>query len=194
MIERDTELWQSFCEGDRKAFEELLRIYYRPLFEYGTKFLKDREQLKDCVHDLLVNLWERRMFLGPVSNLRVYLFIALRNLISQKRQKDLLWDELPEDFNDTQPGDSDHVEQLIITEETESQKRAQLQKVLKQLPKRQQEVIHLKFYDNLTNEQIAQVLDISKPAATNLLSVALKSFRDKWGLLVVALYGLLCEF
>lgn len=191
MVKHDSELWQSFREGDRKAFEGLLHIYYRPLFEYGTKFLKDRDQLKDYVHDLFINLWERRVFLGPVANLKVYLFISLRNLIFQKRQKNLLWDELPEDFYDNLPDNNNHVEHYMIMEEMEIQKRVQLQKIIKQLPKRQQEVIHLKFYENLSNEQIAEVLDISKPAATNLLSVALKSFREKWSLLVITLYGLL---
>lgn len=194
MIEQDSELWQSFREGDRKAFEGLLCVYYRPLFEYGTKFLKDRDELKDCVHDLFVNLWERRSFLGPVANLKIYLLISLRNLIFQRRQKkNLLWDELSEDFYDSLPDDNNHVEHYMIMEEMETQKRVQLQKIFKQLPKRQQEVIHLKFYENLSNEQIAEVLNISKPAATNLLSVALKSFREKWGLLIITLYGLLCS-
>ncbi|MBD2700508.1 sigma-70 family RNA polymerase sigma factor [Spirosoma sp. BT702] len=191
VVEQDTGLWQSFREGDRKAFEELLRIYYRPLFEYGTKFLKDRDQLKDHVHDLFVNLWERRMFLGPVTNLKIYLFIALRNLIFQKHQKDALWGELPDDFGENQLEDNHHAENRIIAEEMDVHKRAQLQKSISQLSKRQQEVIHLKFYENLTNDQIAQVLDISKPAATNLLSQALKSFREQWGLLFVAFYILL---
>ncbi len=171
----------------------MLSIYYRPLFEYGNKFLKDREQVKDCVHDLFIHLWERRMFLGQVTNLRVYLFIALRNQIFQKYQKRALWEELPGELSENQPEDSNHAENCIIAEETDIEKRVQLQKAIGSLSRRQQEVIHLKFFENLTNDQIAQVMDISKPAATNLLSQALKSLREQWHLLFFALY-VFCYF
>ncbi len=193
MYKGDPGLWQSFREGDRRAFGDLLSIYYRPLFEYGKKFLKDREQVKDCVHDLFIHLWERRMFLGQVTNLRVYLFIALRNQIFQKYQKRALWEELPGELSENQPEDSNHAENCIIAEETDIEKRVQLQKAIGSLSRRQQEVIHLKFFENLTNDQIAQVMDISKPAATNLLSQALKSLREQWHLLFFALY-VFCYF
>lgn len=188
MTEQDTILWQLFREGDRQAFGALLHRYYRPLFDYGTKFLKDRDLLKDYVHDLFVNLWERRLFLGDVTNLKVYLFVALRNLIFQQRQKKTIWAELPGEWDEEQAEASNHAEKRIIDEETTQQQLSQLQKTISRLSKRQQEVLHLKFYENLSNEQIAQVLDISRPAATNLLSQALKSFREQWGLLFVYLY------
>ncbi len=190
MFKEESGLWQSFREGDRKAFEDLLDVYYRPLFEYGNKFLKDREQAKDSVHDLFVNLWERRMFLGEVANLRVYLFVAIRNQIFQKHRKKVLWDGLEDDLDENQTGDIDNIENSIIAEETDIEKSAQLKRTVSLLSKRQQEVIHLKFYENLTNDQIAQVMNISTPAATNLLSQALKSLREQWRLLFFVLYAL----
>ncbi|MCX6215791.1 sigma-70 family RNA polymerase sigma factor [Spirosoma sp.] len=188
MTEQDTTLWQLFREGDRQAFEALLRAYYRPLFDYGSKFLNDRELLKDCVHDLFVSLWERRAFLGPVVNLRVYLFTALRNRIFQQYQKNTIFVNLPDEWEDNQSASGNYIENRIIEDETDAATRAHLHKTISRLSQRQQEVIHLKFFENLTNEQIALVLNISRPAATNLLSLALKSVREQWGPLFLFLY------
>jgi RNA polymerase sigma factor (sigma-70 family) len=188
VTEQDTILWQQFREGDRQAFEELLRTYYRPLFDYGTKFLNDRELLKDCVHDLFVNLWDRRAFLGPVFNLRVYLFTTLRNRIFQQYKQNKVFVDLPAEWEANQSVTGNYIENRIIEDETDAATHAQLHRIISRLSQRQQEVIHLKFFENLTNEQIALVLNISRPAATNLLSLALKSFREQWGLLFLLLY------
>jgi DNA-directed RNA polymerase specialized sigma subunit len=48
------------------------------------------------------------------------------------------------------------------------------------LTKRQQEILHLRFFENLSNAQIADVLNISEPSVYNLLSISLKLFRNYW--------------
>lgn len=188
--EQDTILWQAFREGDRQAFEKLLHVYYRPLFHYGTKFLKDRDQLNDCVQDLFVDLWERRTYLSDVRNLKLYLFTALRNLIFKEKKRHLNWEELPEEWEESET--DSFIENRIIVEETELQKQTQVQKTLIQLTRRQQEILHLKFYEELTNEQIAEVLGISRPAVANLLFQSIRTFRAHWKPLFLFLYWIFC--
>ena len=185
MTDQEIHLWQAFREGDRSAFEALLRIYYQPLYEYGTKFLKDRDQLKDCLHDLLVNLWERRAFLNETQHLKLYLFKALRNQIFKAKQKaGHPLAEIPEN-DELVPEADDYAENLIIQDETSREKLFRVQHLIGQLTKRQREILHLKFYENLSNEQVADILGISRPAVANLLYQALKQFRESWQLLSV---------
>ncbi|GAB3718046.1 sigma-70 family RNA polymerase sigma factor [Spirosoma flavus] len=189
MSEDDKILWQAFRGGDRKAFETLLNVYYRPLFQYGTKFLKDRDQINDCVQDLFVDLWERRIYLNDARNLKVYLFAALRNLIFKEKKRFLNWEEMPHEWDE--PVADTYSENRIISEETHQEQQSQVQKTLVHLTRRQQEIIHLKFYEELSNEQIAELLDISRPAVANLLFQAIRAFRLHWKPFLLLFYSLL---
>jgi RNA polymerase sigma factor (sigma-70 family) len=97
----DSVLWQAFKRGDRAAFESLLNLYYPLLLNYGVRFYRDKEFVKDCVHDLFVGIWNRREHLGDVISVKSYLFQALRkNIIRESsrlkwfRQADKISDDL----------------------------------------------------------------------------------------------------
>lgn len=186
MTEQHHSLWQAFQQGDRQAFEALLNAYYRPLFDYGSKFIKDRQRLKDCVHDLFVHLWERRAFLGDVVNVRLYLYTALRHVIFKEKRQWANWADFPEEWEALDETSDSYAEERIIADETEHENQQNFQRTIQQLTKRQQEILHLKFYANLTNDQIAEVLAISRPAVANLLYQSIKSLRHHWQLLVLS--------
>ena len=183
-MEKDSILWQRFKEGDRVAFESLIRTYYQPLFEYGRKFNSDRDTLKDQVHDLFTSLWERRSMVGPTDNIKPYLLKSLRNRIIKEKQRSDIFSEadehtlMPPSFFD------EDVETRIISGETRVEKEVRINNVLKSLTRRQQEIIHLKFYQNLSNDEIADLLAISRPAVANLLYQTLKMFKEKWQMLL----------
>ncbi len=179
MADQDKYIWEAFRRGDKTAFEQLLLRYYRPMFDYGIRFQSDPEQLRDDLHDLMVSLWDRREHLHSTDHLKFYLFKALRHQIFRGKQRQELL------------VDCDHLEEEAIPardepwlgfEEEEACKRQshQIQHVLLRLSKRQQEVLHLKFFEELSNEQIADILRISRPATANLLYAALKAFRVLW--------------
>lgn len=191
-MEQDSVLWQKFREGDPLAFEQLLRRYYRPLFDYGRRFVNDRDQLKDIVHDLFLHLWERRESLGATDHIKPYLLTSLRNRIfknSARPEVFLALEHAPEDFHET----ANSIESELILTEFAAEKLSRIQHIIQSLTPRQQEVIHLKFYQDLSNERIAEILNISRPATANLLYESLKMFREKWlllaGLLLLFLVG-----
>jgi RNA polymerase sigma factor (sigma-70 family) len=177
-MEKDLLLWQKFKNGDRAVFELMIREHYRALFDYGKKFLSDHDALTDCIHDLFTSLWERRQFLGATDQIKPYLLKSLRNRIIKEKQRGNV-------FISIENGDElflneEDIESKIITSEYTEEKKKQIGYVLHTLTPRQQEIIYLKFYENLTNDQIATVLAITRPAVANLLHITLKLFREKW--------------
>ena len=186
-MEQDSILWQRFKDGDRIAFESLIRTYYQPLFEYGRKFTSDRDALKDHVHDLFTNLWERRSVIGQTDHIKPYLLKSLRNRIFKEKQRTGIFSEMDEQELFPVAFFDEDEETKIICVETSEEKKSQIKHVLSTLTRRQQEVIHLKFYQNLSNDQIADLLAISRPAVANLLYQTLKLFREKWHLLLYSI-------
>jgi RNA polymerase sigma factor (sigma-70 family) len=181
-MSEDNLLWDKFREGDRLAFTTLIQTYYVPLFEYGRRFETDKDALKDHVHDLFANLWERRASVSQTDHIKPYLLKSLKNSIFKRKQLNDLFIKV-EDELAMQETAEDDVQTRIISEESQELTKQQIRHVLGTLTKRQQEIIHLKYYQNLSNDQIAEVLSISRPAAANLLYQSLKVFRQQWKLL-----------
>jgi len=190
-MEQDSILWQRFKDGDRVAFESLIRTYYQPLFEYGRKFTPDRDALKDHVHDLFTHLWERRNVVGPTDHIKPYLLKSLRNRIFKEKQRTDIFSEMDDQELFPVAFFDEDEETRIISAETSNEKKTQINHVLSTLTRRQQEVIHLKFYQNLSNDQIADLLAISRPAVANLLYQTLKLFREKWHILLYTILSIL---
>lgn len=195
MSEQEKELWKAFQNGSKDAFEEILRIFYRPMFDYGFRFQKDHDQLSDDIHDLFLSLWDRRAFLTPTANLKLYLFSALRNQIWRAKKRLSLTQELPDEDDESPFEETEYAETRIIRSEATDQRLSRIDFVMQKLTKRQQEILHLRFFENLSNAQIAEVLNISEPSVYNLLSISLKLFRSYWNTCfnVLLLLLLICK-
>ncbi len=179
MKDQEVEIWHRFQKGDKKAFETILETYYLPMFQYGSYIQPNSDQLYDEIHNLFLNLWERRSFLSPVENLKAYLFTALRNQILRSQRKVLKLSETRLD-NTKHTAYCGSVEDNIIGIEITKEKSKRVKIALNKLTKREKEALHLRFFENYTNSQIATVLGISEASVYNLVSKALRNFRQNW--------------
>ncbi|KAA0988843.1 RNA polymerase sigma factor [Dyadobacter aurulentus] len=173
------ELWNRFRQNDERAFDELAKRRYRLLFNYATKFTKDTELIKDCIQDLFLELWYRRARLTDTSYVTVYLICALRNNLLRKLKVNTRLDDSA-DIAASCEGLTDNltVETLLISSESISQKEREIRNAINRLPKRQQEVIFLKFYEGLSNEEIAQVMKIEPQTVSNFIYRAIGQLKS----------------
>jgi RNA polymerase sigma factor (sigma-70 family) len=171
-------LWQQAQAGDKMAFCRLAELQYRSLFRYATNFTSDTDFIKDTIQDVFINIWEKRQTI-TIQFVAVYFFKSLRNQLFQefRRSKPSLSsleaDELGE-LSDWQT-----IEVNITQEESESESQLKLRQAVELLPKRQQEVVFLKFYKNLDNEQIADLMEINRQSVANLLYRALTTLKGQ---------------
>lgn len=176
----DRVLWQDFLAGDVRAFEKLMSDNFRLLFRYGSKFSRDRELVKDSIQDLFLVLWEKRENLNPDAAVKPYLMASLRRLMHRHTSSrnwvggDALQQE--DDYFDIEFS----VEETYIANEATAVRTGQLQKLLNALPRRQKEVVYLKFFQELTRDQIAEVMAISPQTVSNLLQIAIRHLKTHW--------------
>lgn len=176
----ETQLWQQFRQGSRTAFEQLTHYFYRDLHFYGSRFTRDTDLLKDCLQDLFVDLWVYRHKVVETDYVRPYLYKSLRRKIhreSSRQANQVSEDMLP--FDEVDSSDLTAENTLIQTELSEYQS-ARLNKLLERLSARQREAIHLKFYTELSNEEIADILHVNKQSVANLLHRGLSRLREDW--------------
>lgn len=160
------------------AFCRLAESQYRSMFRYATNFTSDTDFIKDTIQEVFINIWEKRQTI-TIQFVAVYFFKSLRNQLFQefRRSKPSLSsleaDELGE-LSDWQT-----IEGNITQEESESESQLKLRQAVDLLPKRQQEVVFLKFYKNLDNEQIADLMEINRQSVANLLYRALTALKGQ---------------
>ncbi len=176
-LNKDGFLWQQFKAGDENAFYLLYDHYVEELFSFGGSFTKDLELVKDCIHDLFLDLYKYRKQLSDTNNIRFYLFRSLRRKIyrEQKKISSLLNDE---DILSEQADKVPAFENTIIQEEISAENHRLLLKAMKSLTFRQQKALSLRFEQDLSYPDIANLLDISVESTRTIVYRALKVLRD----------------
>jgi RNA polymerase sigma factor (sigma-70 family) len=170
----DILLWESFRKGDREAFATLFRNNYDLLFRYGGKFTTNTSQLEDSIQELFVELWQAKSRNSVVS-VRAYLLKALKyKLLKTYRQPRIT---LSVGDNDG-PFEFSHEHFLVAGEEEAERKRLVIH-ALEQLSDRQKEIIYLKFYQDLSYEEVSEIMNINYQVARNLLYQAIKSLKNR---------------
>lgn len=170
-------LWAGLRQGNELAFSGLISIFTNQLYQYGIRFNTDPEFVKDCVQDVFVELWNRRDKIRQAECIKSYLYKSLRLKIFREQSK---WKHpLPLEDNYEFLIEFD-VESTIIREEHSHDTRQKLQLVLSDLPKRQKEILFLRFYEGFTQDKIAEVMNLNRQSVYNLMHEAILNLRKFW--------------
>lgn len=178
-------LWPLFCAGSKEAFGEIAGHCYKSLHHYGTRFTGDREMIKDCLQDLFLDIWEKRAHLSGVASPRPYLFQAFRNNLLHRIR-------ISSRFTGIATGEELGFSSLSsetewIQREMTTHTDEKLQRAMELLPKRQREALYLRYYENLTYDEIAGVMGLRRQAVANYLQYGLQKLRDYWQQIVISL-------
>lgn len=178
-MSEEEQLWMHFTGGNEKALAELIRLYGKPLALYGRKMVKDDLLIQDCIQEVYIQLWQYRTGLRQLTEIRPYLFTCLRRKIINALKREHVFistdreEEIPflVEFS---------IETRLIESETEAERVQLINQYINRLPRRQKEAIYLRFYENLSNDEIAEVMGIKYQTATNLIHEALASLRESF--------------
>lgn len=170
----DTELWGLLRNGNKSAFSILYKRHIQSLLYFGLKLTNDQELIKDTLQELFIDFWNKRATLPEVEHIKVYLIKAFRykllRAISQANKTQIY--ELEDLIKEMSPSE-------IAENELSLERKQKLKKKLEQLPERQREVIHLRYFQNLKNEEIAGIINVNYQSVSNLLYRALKNLKKQ---------------
>ena len=176
----DAYLWQQLKNGDEKAFERIYTIYVDDLYRFGKSVTDRHALIKDCIQDVFIDLWHYRAKLTDNVPIKFYLFRVLSNRIQrqigkERKNKDK---EYAEFFNENifQPSS----EEEWINNQEISVSHTKLVKALSTLSVRQREVIHYVFFEKLTYEQVAVIMEITIRSAYTLTWKAIQSLKKSF--------------
>lgn len=158
---------------DEEALGELYDALSPELFRYAYRLVGDTEQAEDLLSETFLRFLRAiQSGGGPKDHLRAYLYRTLHNLvIDRHRRKIPAWNELlPEQVS---AGESSNPAMSVQQQLEEREARA----LLWQLTNAQRQVILLKFFQDLSNAEIAAVLEKTEGSVKALQHRGLASLR-----------------
>jgi len=175
--ECDEVVWTAFRGGDKQAFAMLYHRYFKTLIQHGLRISSDKDLVKDCIHDLFMEIWKNKLNLSSPASVKAYLVSSLqRKVIRQLKRIRTREDgalRLPAiEFVHSK-------EDQIISEQRREEQCHKIKKALEVLTKRQKEAVYLKFYSNLSYAEIANLMAISTESIYNLVSKAIDNLQGE---------------
>ncbi|MCD8176029.1 MAG: sigma-70 family RNA polymerase sigma factor [Tannerellaceae bacterium] len=171
----EKELWDKFLSGDDKAYTHLYKKYVRNLFSYGMRFTTDRELVKDCIQDVFVKIYSNRKQLNTTPDVKIYLLTALKNTLFNVFEKEskAYTQEYVEPVFHTEYS----IEDTIIRDEQDEEKRQKMVHILELLTPRQKEVIYYRFVEGLKINEICTLMDMNVQSVQNLIQRSIRKVR-----------------
>ena len=174
----DSTLWTTFKQGNKAAYEQMYQTYIRVLLVYGSRILDNEETVRDAIQDLFIEIWKSRETISSTDNIKVYLFQALRYKLLKEKSKTGN-EDLDSALNVYQsllkvyPHES-----FLIEEEHHNEQLRKLNRALSNLPPRQHEDLHLRYFQNCSNEDIARIMGIQYQSVANLIHKSLEALKQ----------------
>ncbi len=156
--------------GDRHAFAELIRRYERPLRYFILRLLGDSAIAEDVFQDTWLSVIAKIHNLRKVESFTIWLYRIARNRVYQelrKKKYTVLLDEQLQGLDDT-PND------VFSAEDA-----ARVHRCLEKLPAEHQEVLMLRFLEQMSYEQISKVINCNLGTVKSRIYYAKRALRRK---------------
>ena len=165
----DDELVAAINDGDPDAFETLYLRHRDWAVNLAFRFTSDRELALDVLQEAFLYLLKK--FPGFVlrAKFTTFLYPVIRNLALNARKKNQRYELV-----------DDKLEELIepVGPNVEENLEDQLRTVMSNLPDQQQEVLLLRFVDDHSLNEIAEILEIPPGTVKSRLHNALRALAE----------------
>lgn len=163
----DEELVERFRQGERAAFDELVKRHQRAILTLAHRILRSTEDARDVAQRAFVQVYRQLGRFRGESSFRTWLWRIAANLALdalRKRGRDARLALVP----DERPGRD------LLAEH-------RLRRALEELPERQRLVVELRAFEELSFREIGEIVGSSEDAAKVNFHHALKRLRQALG-------------
>jgi RNA polymerase sigma-70 factor (ECF subfamily) len=167
----DTKLLELLAQDDRMAFDTLYDRYWEILYHAAYKRLKDKEQCRDIIQDVFVDMWCRRGQV-KISNPKAYLLTAVSfqvyKLVAREKAGPAFFE-----LYETIAASSFGAEGNLIEKELLNYVKAWIEV----LPEKKRKIFLLHTEDDLSTKEIADELSIPQKTVQNQLGATIQRLR-----------------
>ena len=165
--------------GDSASFAELYNLYYQKVFAFIRTIVRNSADAEDILQLTFLNAWRNLDQLSDPAAFNTWIQVIARNLsTSHLRKKNFVL--LLDAEKDDAPADIEDTELLLpeVYAEQEDLSR-RLGKIIDSLSDVQRQTVMLFYFDQLSVEEIAQVMECSTGTVKSRLFLARKTIRTE---------------
>jgi RNA polymerase sigma-70 factor (ECF subfamily) len=168
--------------GDSEALRELVEAHQLRVVGTVAKMLGDAADAEDIAQQVFIRVWKSAARYEPTAKFTTWLFKITRNLVFNelRRRKRHPAQSLDAASDDDRPFQTpDHSVKTPDSALLDEEMQAAIQKAIDELPETQRMAVVLRRYDDISYEEIAEILDLSVPAVKSVLFRARTELREK---------------
>jgi RNA polymerase sigma factor (sigma-70 family) len=177
----DVRLMRLVARGDTSAFEKVIERHQALVAGTAARMLGSNSDVEDIAQQVFIRVWKSARRYVPRAKFTTWLLKITRNLVfnelrrAKRRAQVSLQPE---------PG----AEEIPLKDETnpapdasllEDELQRAIEEAIMQLPESQRMALVLRRYEQLSYEEIAEVLDLSVPAVKSVLFRARTELRSR---------------
>ena len=168
------ELTDRLRDGNKDALFSMMSFYYNDLFRYGIKFTADKDLTKDVIGQFFLHIWDHRDKFCAADNVKCYLIVSYKRFLIDYLKKISRQLNIPESENSSV--EYSYEEYIIACQDREITKSL-LSKIIQTLPPREKQLVQMRFYDQMSLQEISEKTALSIRTVYNKLHEALKRIR-----------------
>jgi RNA polymerase sigma-70 factor (ECF subfamily) len=169
-------------EGDTEALRELIEAHQHRIIGTVAKMLGDDSDAEDIAQQVFIRVWKSAARYEPTAKFTTWLFKITRNLVFNelRRRKRHPAQSLDAPRDDERPLQMpDTGVKAPDTSLLDEEMQAAIQRAIDELPETQRMAVVLRRYDDISYEEIGEILDLSVPAVKSVLFRARTELREK---------------
>jgi RNA polymerase sigma-70 factor, ECF subfamily len=176
----DVRLMQLVSAGESDAFEELVGRHQRLVVGTVARMLGNNSEVEDIAQQVFVRVWKSAKRYVPRAKFTTWLLKITRNLVFNELRRRSRHAHMPLQLEPEEEERPMKDERAMAPDAAllEQELQRAIDTAIAQLPETQRMAVVLRRYDDLSYEQIADVLDQSVPAVKSLLFRARTELRS----------------
>jgi RNA polymerase sigma factor (sigma-70 family) len=172
-----SDVWTQLKQGNQQALLDLYNAHYIGLLNYGCKLTGNRELTNDCITQVLLRLWDCRERLPSVGNIRSYLLTCLRRELMSELKKSVRAEKYHRSLQNGMHATDLPYEEYIIELQTNAAWKEKLGHAFGKLTDREKELLRLRFFEDMSYDEMAEQCNITKRTAYNIIHAAIKTLK-----------------
>ncbi len=170
----DADLTRRVKSGEKEAYQALFERYAPKIYHFALSYLKSTADSEELVQDVFLKVWEKRDILDATLNIKAFIFkIAINTIYDFIRRKNI--ENAFQEFSKANYStDSNNTWDTIIFEEMQTR----INSLVAQMPEQRKKIFKLSKNKGLSNDEIAQELNLSKRTVENQLYRALLFLKE----------------
>lgn len=159
--------------GSEDAFMSIYDRYHKMMYGMAYRYLKIDYLAEDAVQDVMMRIWEKRMSLNIEISFKSYIFSSLRNhILNQIRSKSFQLEKIYEVSQHEHVFEDDLIEQIENNDFL-----VKFHEAIESLPEQKKRICKLKLTEKYSNQEIADMMNISIPTVKTHYTQAIKILR-----------------